>query len=114
MAFCISVPDETCSFCLPICLYVLQSAIQSVSLQSVSQVYDQAQAQAQAQDQTAWVAPVGLELPSHSRRASPGGPGLNFVDGAWHVKHVCVAHRNLLPSHGRRLVCRLDSRPGLL
>lgn len=34
--------------------------------------------------------PVGLEVPSHSRRASPGGPALNFVDGAWHVKHVCM------------------------
>lgn len=27
----------------------------------------------------------GLELPSHSRRASPGAQRWIFVDGAWHV-----------------------------
>lgn len=123
MAFCISVPDETCCFHLsvhlPICLCVLQStrtrpASQAVNSfnQSVSQsVRLRLRLRLRLRPRGS---PCGARGTLLLTPSLPRGPSVEFCRWGLAFQARLHAHRNLLPSHGRRLVCRLDSRPRLL
>lgn len=106
MPFCISVPDETRHGLLSVCPSVLSALLWPIStshllvIQSIIQsVSDQAQAHA------AWVT-LWASGPPHTLAEPPPGPSVEFLSMGPGMLH---AHRNLLPSHRRRLVCRLDS-----